>query len=524
MKKIIAGLSASLLAATTLAPAISAQEAISRFGELGQTPKNVILLIPDGMGTNDIMAYRQYKDGGYKANQTRTIMDEYLAGEMITSPEETEEAIADGASTVTDSAAAGTAMATGEKTYSGGIAVDNDGSDLESISEVAKANGRSVGIVATSDVLHATPAVFHSHVESRKDYDGMVAEMVEKLEADQELPFDILLGGGQQYFAEHTELFQDKGYAYVETAADLEAAEGEKILGLFAEDALPYHFDTVDENTPTLAEMTTAAINTLSTNEEGFFLMIEASQIDWANHANDLTGMMSEIAAYEEAFQAAIDFAKEDGETLVIAAADHETGGFTVSGKQEDGSDEQQFIIDPIVNIKHSPAYLASLVEESGDVEETLAEHIDWKFNNEEISAMEDALTMGEGAGKIESIIIKAINLRTNAGWSSSQHTGGEVSFYAYGPGFENFIGLIDNTDVAKFVKGFITGEMPEAAEEEVAEEEAPAEEETVEEETVEEEVAEEETAEESVDEESAEESVEEESAEESVEETTEAA
>ena len=167
--------------------------------------------------------------------------------------------------------------------------------------------------------------------------------------------------------------------------------------------------------------------------------------------------------------------------------------------------------------MKETPQLLAARIEESGDVEGTLAEYVEWKFTNEEISTMEDALTMGDGAyDTIYQTLIDAVNYRANAGWTSGQHTGGEVSFYAYGPGFENFIGLIDNTDVAKIVKAFLAGQEPTMESHEATPAEQEATEEAPAEETVEE------GAEETSVEESAEEGTEEESSEESSEETSE--
>lgn len=275
MNKLLAGLTAGLMtAAAFVAPAALSAQTIAGHVELGQTPKNIILLIPDGMGTNDMLAYRQFKNGGYAAELPYTVMDNYLVSQMLTAPENDIEA---GDSTITDSAAAGTAMSTGEKTYSGAIGLDNDQSVLENNSEVAKANGKSVGIVVTCDVFHATPASFHSHVPSRKDYDTMLENMISDLDGEG-VDFDVLLGGGRQYFKteenDFTQNFIDAGFSYVETKDELNAVEGDKVLGLFHEDALPYDIDTRDENIPTLAEMTSSALETLSANENGFFLMV----------------------------------------------------------------------------------------------------------------------------------------------------------------------------------------------------------------------------------------------------------
>lgn len=439
-----------LVLSFVMPPLVTAEEAatntaLAQHVEMGQNPKNIILLIPDGMGTNDIMAYRQYKNGGFSPILPNTVMDDYLVGMMMTSADADLEG---GDSSVTDSAAAGTAMASGEKTYSGAIGMLRDGSNVESISEVAKAQGKSVGIIATSDVFHATPAAFHSHVPSRRNYDEMLENMVTALGAGEELPFDMLLGGGRGIFAEVTDRFVEAGYDYVETKEELLNSDSDRVLGLFAEGALPYHWDTVEESMPTLVDMTQAAIDSLSQNENGFFLMVEASQIDWANHANDITGMISDMEGFELAFEAAINFAKEDGNTLVIAGADHETGGFTISG-----GENQQFLIEPVLKMKHTPQLIAQLVVEADDAVATVEEYTGITLTMSETIAIEDGKVTGDAYDVVYSMLIDKLNAATNAGWSTSQHTGGEVAFYAYGPGYENFIGLIDNTDVGSYMK-----------------------------------------------------------------------
>lgn len=478
LKKFTLGLMAALLLVLSFvapfvvrAEEVDTNSALAQHVEMGQTPKNIVLLIPDGMGTNDMMAYRQYKNGGFAPILPPTVMDDYLVGMMMTSADAD---LSAGESSVTDSAAAGTAMASGEKTYSGAIGVNREGAPVESASEVAKAQGKSVGIIATSDVFHATPAAFHSHVASRKNYDEMLANMVATLEAGEELPFDMLLGGGQSIFAEVTDLFEEAGYDYVETKEELTASESDMVLGLFAPDALPYHWDTVEETMPTIVDMTQAALDKLSQNENGFFLMIEASQIDWANHANDITGMISDMEGFEQTFETIINFAKEDGETLVIAGADHETGGFTISG-----GDTQQFLIDPVFNMKHTPQLIAQLVVDAEDAAAAVQEYTGITLTMSETIAIEDGKVNGDAYDVVYGMLIDKINAATNAGWSTGEHTGGEVAFYAYGPGYENFIGLIDNTDVGSYVKTVFGGSEVQAETEAVAETETEAEAET---------------------------------------------
>lgn len=431
--------------------------------EVGQAPKNVIVLIPDGMGTSNTGALRQYLSDGTEI----TPLDRTLVGQMITSPKNPEDL-----RNVTDSAAAGTAMATGQKTYSGAIGVDSDGNRLTNLSEIAKSMGKSVGSVATADMTHATPAAFLAHNENRNN-NNAIADSYFDDRVDGQLKIDVMLGGGTDFFIREDrnliEEFQGEGYEYVETKADMMTADGDKLIGLFAPKGMPKYWD-MGEETPSLKEMTEKAIEVLNRNEQGFFLMVEGSQIDWANHANDPAGLISEMEDFNNAYEVALNFAIEDGQTLIISAADHDCGGFGMAGY--DGN--YQWDPVPLRQMTNTPEFIAAAVAEEESVD-VLADYIEWQFTSSELQAIEDAIVSGDAYEVAYVTIINALNNRTNSGWTSGDHTGGEVSLYAYGPGWEHFVGMNDNTDVANNVKKLWNYVDDASTEEEATEEDSAA-------------------------------------------------
>lgn len=266
--------------------------------------KNVIVLIGDGMGVSYTSAYRYLKNDPSTKIAEKSAFDQYLVGQQMTYPE-------DPAQNVTDSASAATAMSAGIKTYNNAIAVDNDGS-VKTVLEAAKEQGKATGLVATSEITHATPASFGSHDESRKNMNSIADDYYDEMVNGQH-KVDVMLGGGVSNFVRNdrnlTEEFKKAGYSYVTNKEELLKDTNKQVLGLFAQGGLPKMIDRPAE-TPSLEEMTNAAITRLSQDKEGFFLMIEGSQVDWAGHDNDIVGAMSEMEDFEKAYKAAIEFAK----------------------------------------------------------------------------------------------------------------------------------------------------------------------------------------------------------------------
>lgn len=408
-----------------------------------QEIKNVIFLIGDGMGPSYTTAYRYLKDDPSTPMMEPTAFDPYLVGMQKTYSDDAEE-------NITDSAAAATSMSAGVKTYNGAIAVDNDKTEVDTVLEQAKENGKATGLVVTSQVNHATPAAFGTHDESRHNYNDIADDYFD-LSRNGEHLVDVLLGGGTDYFEREdrnlTEEFQDDGYSYVTSKDELMKDENDQVLGLFAPVGLPKMKDRTDD-IPSLEEMTTSALDRLSTDEDGFFLMVEGSQIDWAGHGNDIVGAMSEMEDFEKAFQAAIDFAEKDGETLVVTTADHSTGGLSIGRGGPYVFDPQ-----PIKDAKRTPEFMAAEIEDGGNVEEVLNKYTEFELTEEEIQSVEEASKqLEENKYALSDAISEIFNVRSHTGWTTGGHTGVDVQVYAYGPGKEMFAGLTENTDQAKSI------------------------------------------------------------------------
>lgn len=403
--------------------------------------KNVIFLIGDGMGTSYTSAYRYLQNDPSAKFVEDTALDAYLVGQQSTYPEDPHQ-------NVTDSASAATAMAAGIKTYNSAIAVDNDESSVKTVLEAAKEKGKSTGLVATSEITHATPASFGAHDIARKNMNAIADDYYDEL-IDGEHKVDVLLGGGTSLFERTdrnlTEEFQKDGYSYLTNRDELLKNDDEQVLGLFAPAGLPKMIDRED-STPSLEEMTTSAIDRLSKDKGGFFLMVEGSQVDWAGHDNDIVAAMSEMEDFDKAFQAAIKFAKEDGNTLVVATADHSTGGFSIGA---DGI--YNWFGEPIKAAKRTPDFMAQQIVDGAGVEETLREFIDLELTAEEIKTVKQAAESKEYTA-IDNAIEEIFNQRTHTGWTTGGHTGEDVPVYAYGPASNQFAGKLDNTDHAKII------------------------------------------------------------------------
>ncbi|MBS8264459.1 alkaline phosphatase [Mesobacillus boroniphilus] len=407
--------------------------------------KNVIFLIGDGMGVSYTSAYRYLKDNPETTEAEKTEFDKYLVGNQMTYPEDPEQ-------NVTDSASAATAMSAGIKTYNNAIAVDNDGSEVKTVLEAAKENGKATGLVATSEITHATPASFGAHDESRKNMNAIADDYYDEL-VNGEHKIDVMLGGGVSNFVRNdrnlTEEFQKDGYSYVTNKQDLLNNKNEKVLGLFAPRGMDKMIDR-NEETPSLEEMTKSAIERLNKDKDGFFLMVEGSQVDWAGHDNDIVAAMSEMEDFEKAYKAAIEFAKKDKHTLVVATADHSTGGYSIGA---DGV--YNWFGAPIKAAKRTPDFMAAQIANGADAEETLKKYIDFKsvdqpeLTAEEIQSVKDAVSKND-AREIDNAIEKIFDKRSHTGWTTGGHTGEDVPVYAFGPGKERFYGQIDNTDNAK--------------------------------------------------------------------------
>ena len=276
-------------------------------------PRNIVLMIGDGMGVSQIYA-------GMTASKEPLVFEQFRnIGFQKTFSKN---------SYITDSGASGTALATGEKTNNGHISVTPAGDELTTILELAEQNGLSTGLASTSSILHATPAAFIAHNVDRGNYDDLAADF---LKTD----IEVFIGGGRDNFADREDgrdliqALKDKGYQVLSDMSKIKQVEEGKLAGLTAEGHNPRYSEGRGDMLP---EATQTALNILDNNRKGFFLMVEASQIDWGGHDNNTDYIVEEMLDFNRACEVAMDFAKENPRTLVIVTADHETGGMGING------------------------------------------------------------------------------------------------------------------------------------------------------------------------------------------------
>lgn len=273
--------------------------------------KNVIYMIGDGMGLPHVYAAMTASAKPLNLLRCTTIglQTNYSADNYVT-----------------DSGASGTALATGSKTLNGSIGVDASGVTVKSILEIATEKGLATGLVSTSSITHATPASFIAHQSSRGSYENIAADFIKT-------DFDVLIGGGYNHFAvrkdmaNYADSLKQKGYTVTTTLDEVMASTSNKLAGFTAPVHNPYRLKGRGDMLP---KATSKAIEILSKNDKGFFLMIEGSQIDWAAHANYPDTLIDEVIDFDEAIGVALDFAEKNGNTLVVVTADHETGGVTL--------------------------------------------------------------------------------------------------------------------------------------------------------------------------------------------------
>jgi alkaline phosphatase len=274
--------------------------------------RNVILMIGDGMGIADVYA-------------AMTVSDVQLNIERcpVTGLQKTFSSD----NYITDSAAAATALASGEKTRNGVIGMDSLGKNAKSILEIAEENGLSTGLISTSSITHATPASFIAHQSSRGSYEDIALDF---LKTD----IDVFIGGGYDHFAKRKDkinlidTLKSRGYEVDTSMNIILKSTSSKLAGFTAPVHNPFRLNGRGNMLP---ESSGKAIEILNRNPRGFFLMIEGSEIDFAGHSNYADTLIDETLDFDKAVGVALDFAKNDGHTLVVITADHETGGVTIT-------------------------------------------------------------------------------------------------------------------------------------------------------------------------------------------------
>ncbi|WNC70253.1 alkaline phosphatase [Thalassotalea nanhaiensis] len=438
-------------------------------------PKNIIMVVADGMGPVYPSAFRYYHDNPNTPLVERTIFDKLLVGSASTYPasesgyistsDASAAALASGVKKnnffVTDSAASATALAAGIKTYNGAIGIDQQKKAHLTVLEWAKSIGKTTGIAVTSQIVHATPASYIAKNEKRGNYNA-IADNYYDLKVDGKFKADVMLGGGTKYFIRDDRNLKDEfvaaGYQYIDQFSQLSTLDkNQPVLGLFADVALPAALD--DEDKYRLKTLTQTAIKQLE-NDKGFFLLVEASQIDWGGHSNDIAYAMGEMDDLSATMEFLDDYVKQHPDTLVVLTADHNTGGLSIGSKNT-----YQWKPHFIQLLKKSPEKIASLLATNKITDQQITELLGFPITDDEVlqfnvikleqtlAASQQKQTPIEAEKALTKQYYKAIkniiDLRTHSGWTTGGHTGIDVPVYAVGQGKEEFYGYQDNIEIA---------------------------------------------------------------------------
>ena len=408
-------------------------------------PKNIIYMIGDGMGPAYLSAYRYYSDDKTTAEVESTVFDPLWQGVATTYPDDD--------TYVTDSAAGATALATGVKSYNGAISVNRQHVPIATMMQIAKQLGKANGIVASSQINHATPASFLAHNKSRRNYDD-IADMYLDYRINGMPVADVMLGGGTNYFIRNgrdlVSEFKQLGFQYADSWQQLEKLNKAPALALLAQTSLPPALNSPQHKQ--LATLTTKALELLSPAEKGFILMVEGSQIDWCGHDNDIACAMAEMHDFAGAIKVAKAYVDAHPDTLLIITADHETGGLSLGA-----NGEYLWLPDVIRNVKATGRSIAEQLVNAASEQAALtrwAELTAIKLSDSEQQALLIARKQGEKA--LQTLSNQLVAKYSYTGWTTGGHTAIDVPVLAYGKWQQEFAGLQDNTQIAKKLMQFI--------------------------------------------------------------------
>ncbi len=442
---------------------------------------NVILLIGDGMGPEIVGLATEYSRviDGRELWLERAISEGHLALANVRPVD----------ALVADSAAAATALATGRKTANDMVSVDPRGKPLTTILELAEKSSKSTGLVTTTRLTHATPACFAAHVAHRDSENDIAVQMLAA-------GVDVMLGGGlRNWIPENaatseystftgTSKRQDSrnlveearqaGYSIVTGRDELAGAHGaNKLLGLFAASYMPYALDRrPDDETgiPSLPEMTEAALDILSRNKEGFFLMVEGGRIDHAAHANDVASMLVEMMEFDEAIGVAYAFAQRHPGTMLLITADHATGASCLSARYSDDAGDTIYpteenlkkiarqdasfegILTPLMTGPSLERLKALVLEHTGiGISDEDAAFI---MKMEPVSPFHVIKPEYRALGGYATLALgRVLGPEFGTSWGTAEHFAASVVVVGYGARADLVRGYIDNTEVFTIMK-----------------------------------------------------------------------
>lgn len=469
-------------------------------------PKNVILLIGDGMGPQIVglaVYYQRFLNGPDKPLHMERLMAGGNTGYCLTYQYGT---------VVTDSASAATALAAGVKTRDAMIGKDHEGRPMKSIVDIAHQLGKSTGLISNTRITHATPAAFFAHIIHRDLENEIAAQLVERGD------LAVALSGGAQHFIpaemkveDHPDfkgisrkagwgkskrkdardliaLAKEKGYKIVANAqelANLEPMHTSRVLGLFSASGFPSAIDRQPHHqtgVPTLAQLTEKALQILKKNRQGFFLMVEGGQIDWVAHGNDVASVIHEMLEFDEAIGVAMAFAQNNPDTLLIVTADHDTGGLAIAynnyqppmpiklASGETWKSKYNFADKTIFAkmAKQRKSFHKMVMESKGDpraLKKEVEENTAFSLTDEQAAALLARDAQGAfpstkeyaefyvyTANNPSALMARLWGREMNTAWAVGTHTHTPVMVFGQGPGADKLRGLLDNTDIPKII------------------------------------------------------------------------
>lgn len=427
--------------------------------------KNVIFMIPDGTSLPVVALsrwYQWYIEGG----EERLAADPFFCGLVKTHSSN---------APIGDSAPTTSAYMTGYYSVTGFVSTyprhdpENDiyptdperqYQPLTTLAEAARiVNGKSAGVVVTCNFPHATPADVTAHNFNRNDYAALARVMAYN-------GVDVVMGGGTSFLkAQEKAHLESLGTTIV--ADDINAMrnyKGSKLWALFGKEHMPYDFDRDTTKIPSLAEMTRKSIEILSKNKKGFFLMVEGSKVDFAAHANDPVGIVTEFLAFDRAVKEAIDFAKRDGQTLVVVVPDHGNSGISIGARHLGSYDKAPLskIMDPFKNFRITAYGMSELIKANpaDSIRPFFKQHLGIDLKRGEY---EDVLKASDFAGSpmpkelksgtnLERTVANIINSKTYIGFTTNGHTGEDVFLAVYHPRGDVPQGLLSSPELNRYV------------------------------------------------------------------------
>ncbi len=468
LKRVISTASVlALISAFSVSPALAG----NGYGQgHGQKAKNVIILIPDGCSQSIQTLARWYKGEDLTLDALNVgVVKHEMANSVITG-----------------SAAAATAFSTGYKTTVRFLSIGPREDDvlstyewpedpetfsykpLATVMEGANLKGMATGLISTSRFTHATPAAWACHVDDR----GKAATEISEQMVYNEI--DLIFGGGGRNLdpgyrpdGENLEqVLMDRGYEIAKDRYEMEQLQSLPAFGMFAWSHMDAEIDRpiYNPDEPSLADMTQKAIDLLSQDKDGFILMVEGSQVDWAGHNNDPIYMVTDFIEFDEAVQAALDFARQDGNTLVLAYPDHNTGGMDIGNRVYNGAYTHLTVEELLGPLNKMDRTFGAMAEEiaampggwsAANIQTQINELWDLEVSDavaQEVIEMtgvqegQDGYTISPGYA-LARVISKHC---TAIGWTSHGHNAEDVPLWAYGPGAPQ--GLVDNTELAETV------------------------------------------------------------------------